>query len=78
MSNEQLKSHIDKRFDRLEQILQSVLEILESNADASQETRDIRLRMEKAQNALRQMEYEKWFNENKDRVSSTANMEVQK
>jgi ElaB/YqjD/DUF883 family membrane-anchored ribosome-binding protein len=78
MSNEQLKNHIDKRLDRLEQILESIQNILESNTDASQEAHDIRIRMQKTKEALRKMEYEKWFNENKDRVSSTANMEVQK
>ena len=71
MTSEKLKAYLEGRFDRIEQMLQGIMQILESNTDAAQDAKDIRQRLQKSQEALRQLNYEKWFNENKDKVSTT-------
>ena len=71
MTNEKLKSYLENRPDRIEQMLQGIIRILESNTDAAQDAHDIMERLKKSQETIRQLNYEKWFNENKDRISTT-------
>lgn len=73
ISNEKLKAYLDGRFDRIEQLLKGIYSILEANADASQDAHDIRQRLQKSQEKIRQLDYEKWFLENQDTVSTTIN-----
>ena len=71
MTNEKLKSYLEDRLDRIEQMLKGIMRILEANTDAAQDAHDIMERLKKSQETIRQLNYEKWFNENKDRVSTT-------
>lgn len=71
MTNEKLKSYLEYKLDKIEQMLQGIMQILEANEDAAQDAKNIRQRLQKSQEALRQLNYEKWFNENKDKVSTT-------
>ena len=73
MNNEKLKNHLDNRLDRVEQILQGIIQILEANADAAQDAHEIMQRLKKSQETIRHLNYEKWFLENKDIVSTTIN-----
>lgn len=75
MTNEKLKSHLDGRLDRIEQKLQGIIQILEANIDAQQDAQEIMQRLKKSQKTLRQLEYEMWFQENKDKVSTTLGKE---
>ena len=78
LSNERLKAHLDERLDRIEQTLRGIYQILEANTDTAQDAHDIRERLKKSQEIIRQLNYEKWFNENKDNVSTTMNVKEEK
>ena len=73
LSNEKLKIYLENRIERIEQMLQGIIQILESNTDAAQNAHDIMQRLKKSQETIRHLNYEKWFLENKDIVSTTIN-----
>ena len=41
MTNEKLKSYLEDRLDRIEQMLKGIMRILEANTDAAQDAHDI-------------------------------------
>lgn len=73
MTNEKLKYYLDNRLDKIEQMLQGIIQILEANIDSQQDAQEIMQRPKKSQETIRQLNYEKWLLENQDKVSTTIN-----